>query len=202
MKQVKFLCCAVLIASALLSCNKNSGNLNSVAQILFKDVRSKLTDTEKNQIADSLGFTIIGSDTLQPFALAEDSSSYEYPFGASAYPLDLNSDGVEEVFISYGNTYTSGNTGSEITLFLKNKHGLYIKNLGFAGLLPDVLETKTNTYPDLLIGGPGFEYPVQRWNGEKYVYHRIIKDSKYKSTPKVNAETLSVKYREELTQKN
>lgn len=202
MKQAGFICCAVAITIALLSCNNNPGNLNPVAQILFKDVKSKLTDTEKNQIADSLKFTIVGVDILVPFALAEDSSSFEYPFGALVNPIDLNNDGIEEVFISYGNIYTSGNTGSEIVLFIKDKNGIYLKNLGFAGLLPDVLEMKTNGFPDLLIGVPGSEYPIHRWNGVNYAFHRVIKDAKYKSTSKVNVETLSVKYREKLTSKD
>jgi hypothetical protein len=30
------------------------------------------------------------------------------------------------------------------------------------------MPTKNLGYPDLMIGGPGFEHPVWRWNGKEY----------------------------------
>ena len=109
MKTSNFL--AVIFSLAFLcSCAKNDDEqLNPIAENIFRNLKSKLSVAQKNQIADSLYFVLL-ADTLAPFALAGDSSALAYPFSAQAYPIDLNKDGIEELFVSYGNLYTSGNT--------------------------------------------------------------------------------------------
>lgn len=171
--------------------------LNVIAVQLFKNVKSKLTAIEKNVIATKIGFVLSG-DKDQPFA--QDNDSKESPFTASVFPTDINKDGKEEVFIVFGNTYTSGQAGSSVALFIKNTAGVYINNLGFPGMAPDVLVTLNKGYPDLLIGGPGFEYPVWRWNGKEYVYYKSVKDSAYGNLKKTGVEELSNNYQQTLKQ--
>ena len=36
------------------------------------------------------------------------------------------------------------------------------------------LETGYEDFPDIEIGGPGFCFPIWRWNGEKYEFKRNI----------------------------
>ena len=156
----------------------NNGNtsviagLNPVAKQLFKDVKCKLTDAEKNQIANLTGFILTGKKE-QPFAM--DKESMDYPYNAVVTITDMNKDGVEEVFIEFGNTYTSGNTGANIVLYIKDKQKGYNTNLGFPGISPEQLKTGYGGYPDLLIGGPGFEFPIWRWNGKEYVFYKTKK---------------------------
>ncbi len=168
-----------------------SAQANQVASQLFKNVNASLTDDEKAQIASKLGFVLSGNKD-QPFALDKDSK--EYPFGAMVYPSDMNKDGREEIFVVFGNTFTSGHTGSSVMLFIKDGMGAYTPHLGFPGMAPDVLTTMAKGYPDLLIGGPGFEFPVWRWNGKTYSMLKNVTDSEYAKLKKMNIEELSKTY--------
>lgn len=185
---------AVILCSAIVLAQTNN-NLNPVAMELFKGVKSAATTNEKNYIAQKTGFVLSGNKE-QPFAL--DKESKEYPFAANVLPTDLNKDGKEEIFINFGNSFTSGNTGSSIVLFIKNAAGVYEMNFGFPGMAPDVLTTMNKGYPDLLVGGPGFEFPVFRWNGKIYDNYKTISDSVYEKTKKRSTEELSKEYQEKL----
>jgi len=197
MKTSNFL--AVIFSLAFLcSCAKNDdGQLNPIAENIFRNLKSKLSVAQKNQIADSLYFVLV-ADTLAPFALAGDSSALAYPFSAQAYPIDLNKDGIEELFVSYGNLYTSGNTGVEICVFIKNDQGIYQRNLGVSGMLPNVLKTVGNGYPDLLIGVPGMVYPIYKWNGNKYELGGQLLDRDYQQTPMYEIDSLSSSYQKNI----
>lgn len=183
-----FFCLSVLHAQTTKS-------LNPIASVLFKNIKSTLTVDEKNFIANKIGFVLSGNKD-QPFAL--DTESKDYPFGALVMPTDLNNDKKEEIFIHFGNSYTSGNTGSSITLFIKNTAGTYEMNLGFPGVIPDVLTTMSKSYPDLLVGGPGFEFPVFRWNGKVYATYKSVKNSEYEKLKKTGADQLSKEYQKTI----
>jgi len=180
-----------LLVFFLISAVGYTQTLNKVADLLFKNVQSKLTITEKNQLATALGF-VLSNNKEQPFA--QDADSKDYPFTATVYPVDMNNDGKEEIFVQFGNTYTSGNTGSSIALFIKNSSGAYQLHLGFPGMIPDALSTLNQGYPDLLIGGPGFEFPVLRWNGKTYANHHVVKDDAYEKLKKKGIDDLSKEY--------
>jgi hypothetical protein len=183
--------------------NKNSNaeitadnnDLNKGAALLFKNVKSKLTASQKNKIFDSLGFKV--SNDGKQFIL--DAESADFPFDAFVYPTDLNKDAKEEIFVVFGNTFTSGNTGSSIVAFIADKSDVYKMNLGFPGVLPDALATANLNYPDLLIGGPGMEFPVWRWNGKMYDYFKTVKDADYDKLKKTSVEDLSKAYTSNIT---
>lgn len=184
----------ILLCSVIVSAQTNS-KLSPVATELFKGVKSAASINEKNHIAQKTGFVLSGNKE-QPFA--QDKDSKEYPFAATVLPTDLNKDGKEEIFVVFGNTYTSGNTGSSIVLFIKNTGGVYEMNLGFPGMAPEVLTTINKGYPDLVVGGPGFEFPVFRWNGKTYDNYTKIKDNVYVKTNKTSTEELSKEYQGKL----
>lgn len=169
--------------------------LNNVAALLFKNIKTKLTTAEKNEIAGKLGF-ILSSNKDQPFAADKDSK--DFPFTATVFPTDFNKDGKEEIFILFGNSYTSGNTGSSIAMFVKDAKGSYVDQLGFPGTAPDVLATANLGYPDLLIGGPGMEFPVWRWNGKAYAFNRNVKDADYEKIKKQSLEEVSKAYQQTI----
>ena len=106
----------------------------------------------------------------------------------------MNKDGKEEIFVQFGNSYTSGNTETSISLFIKNTSGAYKNHLGFPGTLPDALSSVSQGYPDLLIGGPGFEFPVLRWNGKTYAHHHMVKDDAYEKLKKKGVDVISKEY--------
>lgn len=194
MKQQFLLCSFLLLHSSSVFAQSNT-TLKPIANLLFKNVKTKLTVVEKNSIATTLAFVPSGNKHL-PFALDKDSK--DYPFTALVLPTDMNNDGKEEIFVLYGNTYTSGNAGSSIVLYIKNTAGVYASQLGFPGMAPDVLTTTNLGYPDLLVGGPGFEYPVFRWNGKVYNNHRVVKDKDYEKLKKTSLEVYSKTYRETI----
>jgi len=189
----------LLLAIFLGYCSSASAQakLSDVASVLFKTVKTKLTIPEQNEIAKKLGF-ILSADKDQPFA--SDKDSKDYPFAALVMPTDMNKDGKEEIFISFGNSYTSGNAESSVSLFIKNAAGIYTLNLGFPGTTPDALTTSNQGYLDLLIGGPGMEYPVYRWNGKEYAYLRDVKDADYGKLKLTNVAELSKAYQATVQQ--
>ena len=182
------------IKNSTVKNSADSDNLSKGAALLFKNIKTKLTASQKNKIFDSLGLHI--SKDSKQFIL--DDESADYPFDALVYPTDLNKDGMEEIFIVFGNSYTSGMTGSSIVLFIADKNGSYKKNLNFPGLLPDALATTNLDYPDLLIGGPGMQFPVWKWNGKVYDYFREVKDADYTKLKTTNVEDLSKAYTSSL----
>lgn len=148
------------------------------ARLLFQQSNSKLTTAEKNAIfrmlelkvaADKKGFRMDGFDV-----------------GAQAYPVDLNKDGVEEVFVIMDGLLF-GNTGQGVALFMKNSARGYEQQEEVAGGIAVILGTRSNGYPELVIAGPGFEFPLYRWNGKSYSYARNISDDDLQ-----NAETTMV----------
>lgn len=80
--------------------------------------------------------------------------------------MDLNGDGKPEVFVSVSGT-CYGNTGVNLSLLIQDKQGRWQDNFGFPGVYR-LLGTRHRGYPDIEIGGPGFCFPVWRWNGSRY----------------------------------
>jgi hypothetical protein len=189
---MKKLICVYLFALAQLNSFAQTG-LSKGASLLFKNNKTKLSQAEKSFIFQQSGLTL--SKDQKQFAV-KDEENVEYPFGASAYNLDMNGDGKEEVFVVFGNSYTSGMTGSSVILFIKDAGGKYQSNLGFPSTTPSMLPSKSKGYPDLVLGGPGFEFPVWRWNGKTYDYFRKIKEKEL-----LKAKTIYVDAASELYQK-
>ena len=151
------------------------------AGLLFKNTKAKLTAAEQNAIYQQLD--IKPTKDKRAFVLKGEKTD-EYSFQTKVYVLDLNKDGVEEVMIEYGNTSVSGMAGGSVALFIKHA-GAYKMNFNEDGSL-EALKTANKGYPDLLLGGPGFEFSVYRWNGTAYAYHREMNDAavrKAKATP-------------------
>lgn len=89
----------------------------------------------------------------------------------TAEVADLNGDGQPEVFVTINGTCLGGMAGSNINLYIKGKNGQWMPQFGFPGIYT-VLPTKHKGYPDIEIGGPGFCFPVWRWNGQNYDLHK------------------------------
>lgn len=158
-------------------------------ELLFKNVNTSLSNQQKDSIFNSLGFIMVKDDSAiamkNYFAL--DTFSLDFPFSTEVYPIDLNKDGKEEIIIFYGNTATSGMTGSSSVLFLPSSDGYYKKYWDFPCYDVDILnDKKTDNYPDLVIGGRGFSYPVWKWTGKEYDVKGKISDTKLKSENKTS----------------
>ena len=63
-------------------------------------------------------------------------------------------------------------TGQGFWLVSKVTNGGWRLITGGPGI-PEFLKTKgVGGWPDLLVGGPGFCFPVERWNGKEYKVQR------------------------------
>jgi hypothetical protein len=101
-----------------------------------------------------------------------DDSAPSYEPGTIAEVRDVNGDGRPEAIITEGSTSCYGNTGAGYSLVSKQADGSWKLITDGTGILT-ILPTKgAGGWPDIEIGGPGFCFPVERWNGHKYVLQR------------------------------
>jgi hypothetical protein len=107
-----------------------------------------------------------------------DPGESSYQGGAIERLGDLNGDGLPDALVTEGGTYCYGNTGTAFWLLAGQPGGkwkLMLRSVGMAG----VLKTRgVARWPDISIGGPGFCFPVMRWNGMAYRHHRFEYDGK------------------------
>ncbi|MGE0030647.1 MAG: hypothetical protein AB7T20_05980 [Steroidobacteraceae bacterium] len=134
--------------------------------LLFAAGHGDLNAAERGQVFGATGL-----------AVAPDGKSFVdgicgEPASASVEFRDMNADGRQEVLVIFGNSCTSGHTGSSAALFIRDPNGSLQANLGFPAASADPLPEKNQGYPDLLIGGPGFCFGVWRWNGSAYDHLR------------------------------
>ena len=131
--------------------------------------------------ADS-GFEIDDSDAFHAagFKLVNDTEwrACDDPGTASYLPgqieqiADLNGDGAPEAVITESSAYCFGAAGTGYYLVSSDSAGkwrLIDSGEGFATFL----KTRgADNWPDLEVGGPGFCFPVLRWDGKAYVPNR------------------------------
>lgn len=134
-------------------------------RILFGD-STAISEADQRAIFEQLGY-----------AVSADGASLEVTDCGTIYvnqveEVDLNGDGVAEVFVTAGNSCTSGGAGFTLVLFIKDAEGRYGPHLGFPGMLSRKLETANLGFPDLAAGGPGWCESVWRWNGTTYEHQR------------------------------
>ncbi len=101
-----------------------------------------------------------------------DDPTLSYTPGVIQEVRDLNNDGRPEAIITEGGTYCYGLTGTGYSLVSKQADGSWKRITNGTGI-PTFLSTKgADGWPDIEIGGPGFCFPVERWNGRTYMLHR------------------------------
>ena len=152
---------------------KTTTALSEGATLLFKTTKSKLTNDEKNWLFRQLNFTL--SKDKKKFM------SGEYEVAIQPYITDMNKDGNEEVFIVMQSSALFGNKEQDFMLYIKNNKGNFVKDPDLSGGIAMILISKNPGYPDIAVGGPGFEFPVCRWDGKKYKYLKKLKDADLQS---------------------
>jgi hypothetical protein len=86
---------------------------------------------------------------------------------------DLNGDGRPEAIISEGGTFCYGAQEAGYAVLSKQADGSWRKLTEGPGVAEPLKTKGAAGFPDLSIGGPGFCFPVQRWNGREYVNQRF-----------------------------
>lgn len=101
-----------------------------------------------------------------------DPGTASYTPGSIEMKGDLNGDGRPEAIVTEGGSYCYGNTGTAFWLVSKQASGAWKLIYSETGIA-EFLKTKgTGGWPDISVGGPGFCFPVMRWNGMRYQLHR------------------------------
>ena len=97
---------------------------------------------------------------------------------------DLNGDGRPEAVVSDGGTYCYGHAGTGFQLLSKQASGSWKVMTSNSGM-PEFLKTKgRDGWPDISVGGPGFCFPVERWNGKEYALNRFEYEGKRCKPPR------------------
>jgi hypothetical protein len=92
--------------------------------------------------------------------------------GAIESVRDLNGDGRPEAVVTESSMFCYGNTGVGFALVSKQAAGNWKMVTSGPGIANFLDTGGTAGWPDVEIGGPGFCFPVMRWNGKDYVLHR------------------------------
>lgn len=88
---------------------------------------------------------------------------------------DINQDGVNDLIITDSGTFCYGNTGQGFVILTRSAANAQWKVFYSSPGIPTFVKTTVKTpggWPDVEIGGPGFCFPINRWNGKDYVFNR------------------------------
>lgn len=95
-----------------------------------------------------------------------------YVPGAIEEVRDINGDGQPEAVITESSTFCYGSDEVGFAIVSKQADSTWKLILQGEGI-PTILKSKgANGWPEIEVGGQGFCFPVQRWNGSKYVVGR------------------------------
>lgn len=127
----------------------------------------KLSSADEDAAFKAAGYTLKGKQWRNC-----DDPTPTYRPGVIQEVRDINGDGRPEAVITEGGTFCYGNTGAGYSLVSKQASGSWKLITNGTGILNFLTTKGTGGWPDIEIGGPGFCFPVERWNGKKYVLQR------------------------------
>jgi len=102
----------------------------------------------------------------------EDPGTASYQPGRIQHMADVNGDGRPDAVLTEGSSFCYGNTGQGYWVVSQLANGSW-KLLASGTGIVQFLDTKgAGGWPDISVGGPGFCFPVERWNGREYKLQR------------------------------
>lgn len=131
---------------------------------------------EQAAIFKAAGFAQRGGVWKSGNCAGAESESYS-PGHIETY-RDLNGDSRPDAIVIESGAICYGMTGMHFWLLSKQANGSW-KRIHDETAMPDFLKTKgAGGWPDIQMGGPGFCFPVWRWNGKAYVRNRFEYEGK------------------------
>ena len=112
-----------------------------------------------------------------------DDPTPSYTAGEVEQVRDANGDGRLDAVLTEGSTFCYGNAGVGYSLVSKQVDGRWKLITSGAGIVTFQHARGAGGWLDIEIGGPGFCFPVLRWNGRDYVLQRYQYEGK-RCTPK------------------
>ncbi len=107
-----------------------------------------------------------------------DPGTMSYTPGAIDQIADLNGDGLPEALISEGSSYCFGASGEGYWLVSKRATGGWVLIDSGQGIARFLKTRGIGNWPDMQVGGPGFCFPVLRWNGRAFAINRYEYEGK------------------------
>lgn len=173
---------------------QQKGDENS--QFLFKKIKTRLTLAEKNHLFQQL--SIKWSKNKKQFVDIDDETEAAPYTKVDFFPVDINKDGVEEVFIVLTNPALFEKVGAEIIFFAKDSDGSYQKNTEFPAEDMVPLSRKHLGYPDMLLSGDGPLFIIWRWSGKIYKFFQKVGGQQLPDSPNKGLEETSKTYQDSL----
>lgn len=106
------------------------------------------------------------------------SAGASYGAGSIEQVKDLNGDGRPEAVVIESGSYCYGNTGQAFWLVSQQANGTWKLLYNETGMAEFLATKGVGGWPDISIGGPGFCFPVVRWNGTTYKFNRNAYEGK------------------------
>ena len=120
----------------------------------------------------SAAFSAAGFKRVRGQWKACDDPAPSYTAGAVQETADLNGDGRPEAILTEGSSNCYGSTEAGYFLVSKQANGTWKLIDSGPGVITALATRGVGGWPDLEIGGPGFCFPVERWNGNAYMVQR------------------------------
>jgi len=144
--------------------------------------RDKALPARDTAILEAAGLHFVTTRDQWESGACGDPPMGSYEGGGVSEVRDINGDGrPEAIVMETGICY--GNIGMRFWLLTQQADGKW-KVMTDSIAIPNLLETRgVDNFPDILGGGPGFCFPVARWNGQEYRLHRHEYEGKPCSIP-------------------
>lgn len=127
-----------------------------------------LSSADKTAAFRAAGYKRVGAQWRK----CDDPGTAGYTPGAIEQAKDLNGDGRPEAVVTEGSTYCFGMTGTGFDVVSKQADGTWKLMVSRTGMASFLSTKGTGGWPDIEVGGPGFCFPVERWDGREYRLHR------------------------------
>jgi hypothetical protein len=128
---------------------------------------------------EAAAFTAAGFTRIDgAWRACEDPGTASYQAGAIEQVADLDGDGRPEAIIAEHSGFCYGMQGSGYMLVSKQAGGEWKLVTSGSGMVTPLQTRGAGGWPDLEIGGPGFCFAVERWDGSAYQLHRWQYDGK------------------------
>lgn len=134
----------------------------------------KLSHADEAAAFKAAGFKLVGGQ----WQACGDPGTDSYHAGAIDTVQDANGDGRAEVVITEGSTFCYGAVETGFVLLSKRTGGDWKNIMSSPGVLTFLPTKGVGNWRDIEIGGPGFCFPVYRWNGREYALLRHQYDGK------------------------
>lgn len=127
-----------------------------------------LAPAEQAAAFSAAGFTRVDGQ----WRACEDPGTASYTQGTIEQVADLNGDGHPEAIITEHSGFCYGMQGSGYMLVSQQPDRSWKLVTSGSGVLTPLQTRGAGGWPDLEIGGPGFCFAIERWNGTEYRWNR------------------------------